>query len=105
TASDRLKNFPGEISTARLAALNSGDAAHNRRAAQDMLGGLFGEVVDVDATDGIRITFASDEVVHLRASGNAPELRCYTEAATSGRASDINRQVMAWLEKWRSASG
>ena len=31
-------------------------------------------------------------MVHYRASGNAPELRCYTEAATAERADEL----LAW---------
>ena len=38
--------------------------------------------VVVDMTDGVRMTFADGDIVHLRASGNAPELRCYAEAAS-----------------------
>lgn len=40
----------------------------------------------VDTTDGLRVTFANDEVVHLRPSGNAPEFRCYAEATSMDRA-------------------
>ena len=43
--------------------------------------GLFGDVVKLDTTDGVRITLSGGDIVHLRPrpSGNAPELRCYTE--------------------------
>ena len=30
-----------------------------------------------------RVRFESGDIVHLRPSGNAPELRCYAEAASS----------------------
>jgi phosphomannomutase len=40
----------------------------------------------VDLTDGLRVTFANGDVVHLRPSGNAPELRCYAEAGDRARA-------------------
>lgn len=36
----------------------------------------------IDSTDGLRIGLESGDVVHLRPSGNAPELRCYAEAST-----------------------
>jgi phosphomannomutase len=36
-------------------------------------------VKNVDKTDGLRITLADELIVHLRPSGNAPELRCYVE--------------------------
>jgi phosphomannomutase len=35
-----------------------------------------------DQTDGLRLCFENGEIVHFRASGNAPELRCYAEADT-----------------------
>ena len=42
----------------------------------------FGGVASMNFTDGARMTFESDDVVHLRPSGNAPEFRVYTESAT-----------------------
>jgi len=101
TCSDRLKNFPTALSQARIKALNSGDKAADRAAIEAVLGDLFGSVIAVNDTDGLRITFASQEVVHLRASGNAPELRCYNEAASEARAAEMNRQCMALMEGWR----
>lgn len=38
------------------------------------------EVSCVDNTDGLRITFDNGNIIHLRPSGNAPELRCYAES-------------------------
>ena len=54
--------------------------------------GLFreqGNIAAVDSLDGIRISTAAGEIVHFRASGNAPELRCYVEAASQRRADDL----------------
>lgn len=101
TASDRLKDFPNELSQARLASLRTGDAAADIEAAEAMFGEMFGRVEGVDITDGIRIGFASGEIVHLRPSGNAPELRCYTEASSESRAVEINRACLELLENWR----
>ena len=41
-----------------------------------------GEIASSNALDGVRVALASGEIVHFRASGNAPELRCYVEAGT-----------------------
>jgi len=101
TYSDRLKEFPAELSQSRLAALKTGDMAADIQAAESLLGEAFGPVVSIDTTDGIRITFASDEVAHLRPSGNAPELRCYNEAASEERAVEMNQICMSILEGWR----
>ena len=45
-----------------------------------------GAVVATNKTDGLRVTFANGDIVHLRPSGNAPELRCYAEADSAARA-------------------
>lgn len=103
TASDRIKNFPTELSRARLAPLQAGSDADNTAAAQALLGELFGKVVGVDATDGIRVSFDSEEVVHLRPSGNAPELRCYTEAGSEARAIAMNTACLELLAAWKTA--
>jgi len=101
TYSDRLKNFPTELSQSRLAALTTGDAVANIQAAEALLGEAFGPVASIDATDGVRITFISDEVAHFRPSGNAPELRCYNEADSEQRAVEMNKTCLAILEIWR----
>lgn len=95
TASDRLKNFSTDISRERIAAL---------AADPQQVGHLFpglGAVASVDETDGLRITFENDEVVHLRPSGNAPELRCYTEADSAERANALNADCIGRLQSWR----
>ncbi len=82
--------------------MESGDAARVRAVIEAVFGGRFGPVAAVDATDGLRVTFASGEVAHLRPSGNAPELRCYNEADSEGRAVEMNRACLAILEGWRT---
>jgi phosphomannomutase len=101
TASDRLKAFPTRTSQQRIAALCTGESARDRRAIEAQFGPLIGAVAAVDTTDGLRISFASDEIVHLRPSGNAPELRCYTEAGSDERARELNRLCLEILEGWR----
>ncbi len=38
----------------------------------------------VDETDGLQVFFENDTMMHLRPSGNAPEMRCYVSAETAG---------------------
>ena len=48
---------------------------------------LFGEMPQsVDRTDGLRAVLPGGRILHVRPSGNAPELRCYAEAATQEEA-------------------
>jgi hypothetical protein len=42
----------------------------------------FASVVRINWIDGVRIYFANGDVAHIRASGNAPQLRCYAVANT-----------------------
>ncbi|MBK1704076.1 phosphomannomutase [Halochromatium glycolicum] len=101
TYSDRLKDFPTHLSAERLAAFRTGDQEADRAALEAVFGGEFGPVADVDHTDGIRATLANGDVFHLRPSGNAPELRAYTEAASVDRARELNQRCLAILEGWR----
>ncbi len=101
THSDRLKKFPTDKSKAKIAELYSGDEAKDSAAIEATFGDAFGRVKAIDATDGVRITFDNDEVVHLRPSGNAPEFRCYTEADTEARAAEINAKAIGIMETWR----
>lgn len=101
TASGRLQNFAQDRSAAVLARFAGGDARQNRERIESIFGGLCGRLQSVDTTDGVRMTFANDEVVHLRPSGNAPEFRCYNEAAGQQRADALNAaclDILAGLE-------
>ncbi|MFH1878404.1 MAG: hypothetical protein ABH883_06330 [Candidatus Omnitrophota bacterium] len=49
----------------------------------------FDEIVEINILDGIQVVFANGEVSHLRPSGNAPEFRNYTMAATQERAEEL----------------
>lgn len=49
----------------------------------------------IDTTDGLRITFAGGDIVHLRPSGNAPEFRCYAETDAPSRAADLVGATLA----------
>lgn len=89
THSDRLQNFSTEKS---LSILENG-----RQDARQLLNKLGFEDVDVvhiDNTDGLRIELSNCTIIHLRPSGNAPELRCYTEAERMEEAIALVEQVL-----------
>ena len=95
TASDRLKNFATEKSQAILAKFNSGSEVGDKAAIEKMFGGICGAVASLNRTDGLRIFFVNEEIIHLRPSGNAPEFRCYAEAANDERAREITSLALA----------
>jgi len=101
TSSGRLKNFPTELSEEKLSALKTNSPEQNIVAATALFTDSFGSVRHIDNTDGVRITFDSNEVVHLRPSGNAPELRCYNEASSHERAEYMNEKCMKTLSSWQ----
>ncbi|MEZ9207069.1 phosphomannomutase [Vibrio splendidus] len=86
--SDRIQNFATEKSVAIL--------AYGTGAPQSLLSDLgFDEAIKkVDITDGLRMMLSSGVIVHLRPSGNAPELRCYAEADSMEEASAIVESVL-----------
>lgn len=99
TASDRLQDFPVERSQAILAHFTRGNDVTRLAAFSAAFGTLAGgRAVALDLTDGARATFENGEIVHLRPSGNAPELRCYTEADTAERAAELCAGVLKKLQ-------
>ncbi len=105
THSDRIKQFPQAISGARLAAFQTGDAATDRAALEDVFAARIGPVEWVDHTDGVRFGFTNGDIAHLRPSGNAPELRAYTEAGSAERAQALNAICLEILEGWKDEAG
>lgn len=77
TAAHRLKDVSAAESGAFLARL-----AEEETFRRDVFAPV-GDIGAVDRLDGVRITLVSGETVHYRASGNAPELRCYVESASA----------------------
>jgi phosphomannomutase len=75
TAADRLQNVATKETQALVQQLSEDAAAR-----AEFLHGLDGKEAGIDQTDGLRITLQDRRIVHLRPSGNAPELRFYVEA-------------------------
>ncbi len=105
TASNRLRDFPAERSRKKIAELSSGESGGEKKALESNFGRHFGPVVSVDTTDGLRVTFKTGEILHLRPSGNAPEFRCYNEADSESRAIEMNRVCLKIMETWRAGNG
>lgn len=92
TAADRLQDVPTELSQALVAKF---DANPNDRA--DFLSAFDGVEAAVDRTDGLRMTLKDGRIVHLRPSGNAPELRLYAEADSAQAAQAVLTTGLAAL--------
>ncbi|MBD1584192.1 phosphomannomutase [Pseudoalteromonas sp. S16_S37] len=51
-------------------------------------------ILKIDDTDGLRITLDNDDIIHLRPSGNAPELRCYAESSSLDKAKILVKRTL-----------
>lgn len=94
TYSDRVADFPQAHSAALIAFLSEGGEDEQLARIARVFGEIAGFPTAIDTTDGYRMTFADGSIIHLRPSGNAPELRCYTEAETEAHARDLNKRAL-----------
>ncbi|GAD28980.1 phosphomannomutase [Photobacterium leiognathi lrivu.4.1] len=96
THSDRIQNFATEKSAAIIS-----EAKESPVMFLSMMGFNNVAVITVDTTDGLRITLSNEDVVHLRSSGNAPELRCYTESNNIKHSQLIVEMIFSNLKLFR----
>lgn len=94
SVSDRLANYSAEAGSAFMGYLRGLPSN-----ASTFLRGI-GEVESVSDIDGLRIRLRDSRTIHFRPSGNAPEMRCYVEAATESAALDLLNAGMTRLKHW-----
>lgn len=99
TLSDRLVDMPTAQSQAEIEKLSRHPA---QGAAELGFVTVCGDLAHTDETDGLRMTFASGEIIHLRPSGNAPELRVYVEADTPERAAKLLKVGIPAVSIWKN---
>lgn len=93
THSDRLINFPVSLSQKII--------EQGKVSPQSLLNELeldYCQVESIDLTDGLRLYLDNKVIVHLRPSGNAPELRCYAEADNFNVAYQIVVNVLSVIQ-------
>lgn len=89
TSSDRIQEFPREDS---MKLIEKGLSDTQNLLKSFALENL--KVTDINTIDGLRLTLDNDTIIHLRPSGNAPELRCYCESENQVLADDLVKQVL-----------
>ncbi|GAB2638484.1 phosphomannomutase [Vibrio panuliri] len=89
TDSDRIQNFSLEKSNNII---RLGRDEPNKLLEQLGYGKL--RVLKKDLTDGLRLELSDNSILHLRPSGNAPELRCYAEASSMEKAESIVKNTL-----------
>ncbi len=93
TASDRIKDFARDKSL-KLINMFKDDASHFL----SYLG--YKEGYSVNSTDGLRITLERGDIVHLRPSGNAPELRCYAESSSEHSSAKLVENALNFISNY-----
>lgn len=92
--SDRLENFPTERSQTLMTALRSSPGALSEFLAP------IGSIAQTSDIDGLRMTLTDGSILHLRPSGNAPEMRCYVEAADTMTAQTLLKKGLQRIASW-----
>ncbi|MEL6841106.1 MAG: phosphomannomutase, partial [Pseudomonadota bacterium] len=92
TAADRLQEVP--LAAAQRFVQSLLDDAENRAA---FLTDLGSSECDLNLTDGVRITLVDGRIVHIRPSGNAPELRLYVEADSTTAADATLKEGLRYM--------
>lgn len=96
THSDRLQEFATEKSHALVAM-----GARTPKELLKQLGLSHLEVDSANDTDGLRLTLSDGSIIHLRPSGNAPELRCYAEADEFNLAYDYVSGILKRIKEFK----
>lgn len=100
TSSDRIQEFPRENSLKLIEkGLSNPQALLENFGLQDV------KVVDINQIDGLRLTLDNDVVIHLRPSGNAPELRCYVETDNQQNSDNLVKQILTNLKSQELING
>ncbi|MCT7527155.1 phosphomannomutase [Aliarcobacter cryaerophilus] len=94
TSSDRIQNFPRENSMKLLEkTVSKPNELLKTIGLEDI------RVVDINQIDGLRLTLDNKVIIHLRPSGNAPELRCYAETDSQEKSDNLVKQVLSSISK------
>ncbi|MCZ4336713.1 phosphomannomutase [Shewanella colwelliana] len=92
TFSDRITNYSHQRSSALMSeALGTPDVFLRRIGLSDFI------IDRLDETDGVRFFLHDGSIVHIRASGNAPELRCYVETNDSIKSKALVQSILSIL--------
>lgn len=94
TAADRITDVSMDRSAALVANLTT-----DADARAGFLDNFDAVEESVDTTDGLRIKLDHGRVIHIRPSGNAPELRIYTEGATPESAQKLLAAAFALVQQ------
>ena len=105
--SELLKNLPSRFTASRciknILLSNSDKIIKNleldKVKQQEFLFDVYADkslkITTINKTDGLRLTISNNDIVHIRPSGNASELRVYVETSTMHKSEQLVESVIA----------
>jgi phosphomannomutase len=96
---ETIKEFPTEISKKIINKISK--KKHKAKIIAEKLFNLPAKISTIDFTDGARMFLTNGEIIHIRPSGNAPELRVYLETVTSKKALELAVKILRKIEKFK----
>ncbi len=96
THAGRIQEFPTEISSAFVAELTNSTEKRDKFFAE------FGNVSEINVIDGLRVHLDNGDIIHLRPSGNAPEMRCYVEAGSIASAEALVEKTVGAIKAYNN---
>ncbi|WP_337879001.1 phosphomannomutase [Rheinheimera sp.] len=99
TSSDRVQNIATDLSRTLIASCQQSPELLLKALALETA------VCSLNTTDGLRISLVNGDIIHLRPSGNAPELRCYAESDSQAKAEFLVDTTLNWCRQQAAAQG
>jgi phosphomannomutase len=90
---DRVRDVPAQAGAVFLKEIAE------QQEARQALHPLLAEPENIDLTDGVRMQLQGNISVHLRQSGNAPEMRAYVETGSATETAHLLGELMVRLER------
>ncbi len=101
TSSRKVDNFPTEKSKEIIMNFYVNDQIDKTKVKEFFKSTIDLEITDINTLDGVRVTYENKDVLHIRPSGNAPELRCYAESVSISKSLEYTSKLISYLESFK----
>jgi phosphomannomutase len=98
TASACIKNFLKGVSDKITQSLEF-DPIKQAEFLYEIYADKAAKIISINKTDGLRMSISNNDTIHIRPSGNAPELRVYIETSTMDKSEGLVDAVITALKK------
>lgn len=89
TQAGLIDNFPNRTSKKIVELLSRASSAKRLVEQAKHKFPILDDILEINATDGVRLSLKNNSIIHVRPSGNAPQLRIYSNADSQATADNI----------------